>query len=1419
MRNLTWLHISDVHFHPKTEWRDSAARGTLLSYLGEIYEKDPSLRPDLVFCTGDIAFGETGAASMADEYQQSETFFESLLNICGSLEKSRLFAIPGNHDVNRKLVDEVAQRGWTQSANESRKFSGKINQDFADLSIGIRRALERLQDYGTFVERFLPHQHDPNGRHCYAKVLEINGFNVGIAGFNSSWSCAGDSDRGTLWLPAEWQFNTLTRELSSADIRVGLMHHPIDWLNEYDQAVSKRRIESFDFWLTGHLHDPFVPKQITPIAIAAGAVGADTAEEFGINLVRLNLDRLSGTVYLHTYSPKEADWVPAMIGKRAPFGRCSIVLPDQAKKRVKQRLKPLSHPADPAAVEREQRIKRIGEALFAGFVGAIEALTDDAPNLARQSEATKIKDLLRRADATERTERRLGKVIDKIIQGFEIDTTSEFARRLEDYLSAAAENPATTQVIAATTLGMVRDDKKLLPEYLTQHLKVVSPEFFAKCLFRLRQNLFSEPGYYYHAAVCYANELEDLDRLSAFVNNLAEALDSITRFENYLRFECDSRKFHDEHRDTLQAYLTYLRKNELPHSPLPLTRGSTQTLTQARIKDIFVPIQVRQTSDESHGQKRTGTSKRQESSELGASPPASEETSLRRNDSDLGAVILNERTLVLLGPAGNGKTTLLKWVALALADGRPERIPGWNSRPGVRPQLLTGMVPIFFRLRSLGRYLHEQSSAGLKPQEGILSYLEYYYGKEHDIHLPLYFFNSLLNGGACCVFMDGLDELPFDQRELVAEHVEAFITRFSKDDKHPEAVGGSKSGDDPERDWANLFVLTSREKGYEAVKDILKKASLKVREIRPLEKDGIRELIENLLTYVVTDEKQRKKDIEELCNAIFRDSGLTILAGNPLFCTSLVLLYKHRGAELPQRRVDVFEANTELLLGFWKERDEMAAQAGWGNENDPTEASHLDLETRVENKKRRLSHIAFQMQLSGKRSQIDYDSLMEILSGYLRDEEGESKDRIPTLAKRFIANSQERSGLLIETESGYPSIYAFAHDGFREYLVAFALANLLDDDYINTILTNIDDPAWEEAIIMAATLRSLPGKRRGLLLDKCLNEARNCKSEGKFDEWLRRLTIAGRMARDMGWLLSLKDAIKLKMALLEAIRDQAAGLKRQNEIALMLDGLGWLTDTLSACLPIDRDGRRSLYIGKNLVANEQYQRFLNASDFGEASYWENPYCLTVNGQLDSSVEEARDWLSLNNKDNKRVPKSWNDPKFGIAHRGLPVVGISWYEANAYCRWLRKHWYELDEAKANPRVYPEIIRLPSDQEWSRAAFGNDNATRFPWQLSGSESGTDLSSGTYANIGKLLDQTSPVGMFNSGMSLPYGLLDACGNAWEWQANYFDRSYRAIAIRGGAFTTSLDDVVPALRGCRHPAERDNDIGFRILVEANET
>ena len=77
------------------------------------------------------------------------------------------------------------------------------------------------------------------------------------------------------------------------------------------------------------------------------------------------------------------------------------------------------------------------------------------------------------------------------------------------------------------------------------------------------------------------------------------------------------------------------------------------------------------------------------------------------------------------------------------------------------------------------------------------------------------------------------------------------------------------------------------------------------------------------------------------------------------------------------------------------------------------------------------------------------------------------------------------------------------------------------------------------------------------------------------------------------------------------------------------------------------------------------------------------------------------------------PRGWEDPRFGAARGGFPVVGVNWHEANAYCRWLELRWGEVAEGQENPGLLPRQVRLPTSAEWTLAAGGLMPEGRYPW----------------------------------------------------------------------------------------------------------
>ena len=154
----------------------------------------------------------------------------------------------------------------------------------------------------------------------------------------------------------------------------------------------------------------------------------------------------------------------------------------------------------------------------------------------------------------------------------------------------------------------------------------------------------------------------------------------------------------------------------------------------------------------------------------------------------------------------------------------------------------------------------------------------------------------------------------------------------------------------------------------------------------------------------------------------------------------------------------------------------------------------------------------------------------------------------------------------------------------------------------------------------------------------------------------------------------------------------------------------------------------------------------------------------------------------------------------------PVVGISWDDATAYCRWL---------SDRSARRY----RLPSDSEWEYAARGGRQGTRFPW-------GDDLSL-EHAWFNQQ-PAPKPVGSFPANA---FGLHDMVGNAWEWCQERFDEvatHTKSIntptnkppemnrVLRGGSFLT-FDPLHLYIAYCHEdpPDLRHHCIGFRIATD----
>ena len=246
------------------------------------------------------------------------------------------------------------------------------------------------------------------------------------------------------------------------------------------------------------------------------------------------------------------------------------------------------------------------------------------------------------------------------------------------------------------------------------------------------------------------------------------------------------------------------------------------------------------------------------------------------------------------------------------------------------------------------------------------------------------------------------------------------------------------------------------------------------------------------------------------------------------------------------------------------------------------------------------------------------------------------------------------------------------------------------------------------------------------------------------------------------------------------------------------------------------------WIAKYPVTNPQYERFLDAPDFAAEGYWRGFLKFDENcQQMGHWGDEGWNWLQEKQKNadfspdgRLVVPRYWRDKNLGIAERKNPIIGVSWYEASAYCQWLLAHWAELPESRANPELRPRLARLPLEIEWVAAAGGDDPAARFPWDAPGKVTEALEEIVRRANVNESdIGRTTPVDAYPDGAS-PHGVLDMAGNVWEWQANYLDKDHDFLALRGGSWHYGVGYARLSDRYGHHPNVDWRYFGFRVVA-----
>ncbi len=221
------------------------------------------------------------------------------------------------------------------------------------------------------------------------------------------------------------------------------------------------------------------------------------------------------------------------------------------------------------------------------------------------------------------------------------------------------------------------------------------------------------------------------------------------------------------------------------------------------------------------------------------------------------------------------------------------------------------------------------------------------------------------------------------------------------------------------------------------------------------------------------------------------------------------------------------------------------------------------------------------------------------------------------------------------------------------------------------------------------------------------------------------------------------------------------------------------------------------YIGKYEVTRGEYRQFMEADGYSNPDYWSN---------------EGWQWKESNKRsepDCWAATQTWVSGYTCTQTDNHPVVGVTYYEAEAFCNWVGG-------------------RLPTEAEWEKAArWTGSSPNVYPWgnvwdvEKCNNKEDTNPAGGGYQRY-----QTAPVGSYPDGAS-PYGCHDMAGNVWEWCKDWYSDSYYSVSPssdpqgptngalrvgRGGSWST-FDNDTRCSRRLGYFVDRGGTVfGFRL-------
>jgi formylglycine-generating enzyme required for sulfatase activity len=385
--------------------------------------------------------------------------------------------------------------------------------------------------------------------------------------------------------------------------------------------------------------------------------------------------------------------------------------------------------------------------------------------------------------------------------------------------------------------------------------------------------------------------------------------------------------------------------------------------------------------------------------------------------------------LIILGDPGSGKTTFLKFLALALATGQGEAL-------GLKVRL-----PVLVPLSAYANALAEEDIR--------LDRFMARYHAERGMDLPL---GELLEQGfqqgGVLLLLDGLDEV----RDLGLRNT--VIERVFRDCYSDLHTAGNK------------LVLTSRIIGYREVRP--EAAGLAECTLVDFENEEIGAFVEKWTAAVeraatgdaALAAQEAERERQELLEAVDRNLGVRSLAANPLLLTILAVM-KRQGVTLPERRPELYQTYVETLLRGWNLVRSLAGRS----------SRDVDL---VETLKVLAPLALWMHETSPGVGLVKEWDLHQKLERIYRERGNADPEKA---TRGFLEDVREHAALLLDRGGRQ---FGFIHLTFQEYLAAVALAQKGQQEIgpvVDALAAHVGEPVWHEVSLLTIGYLGIVQKR------------------------------------------------------------------------------------------------------------------------------------------------------------------------------------------------------------------------------------------------------------------------------------------------------------------------------------------------------